>query len=273
MDLSIIVPTLNEEARIASVLERLRAIDGVGEIIVVDGGSSDGTVAAARAVAARHGTSGATASSPSSVGAAASPATSTSPDSTSTGECQQQASGRSPAIRLAHAPRGRGTQMNVGARIAFGDALLFLHADATLPVTAAQWVAGALAKPDVVAGAFRVRTVADGPRRWLAPFLRLADLRSRITRLPYGDQALFVRREAFERVGGFPEQPLMEDLELALRLRRLGRIEIVPAVVEVSGRRFLAHPIMAVLAMRIFPLLYRLGVSPRLLARLYGNPR
>lgn len=237
MDLSVIVPTLNEETRIASALERLCAIDGVGEIIVVDGGSSDGTVDAARAVATRQGTS------------------------------------RAAAIRLAHAARGRGTQMNVGARIAFGDALLFLHADATLPVTAAQWVARALAKPSVVAGAFRVRTIADGPRRWMAPFLRLADLRSRMTRLPYGDQALFVRRDAFERVGGFPEQPLMEDLEIALRLRRLGRIEIVPAVVEVSGRRFLAHPIRAALAMRIFPLLYRLGVSPRLLARLYGNPR
>ena len=230
--LSIVMPVLNEERRIGPALTRAAALGGIAEIIVVDGGSSDATVARAREVA----------------------------------------EGRR-NVRVLHAPRGRGNQMNAGAQVAAGEVLVFLHADVSLPADAAQWIARALAKPDVVAGAFRVRTVADGPRAWLAPLLRLADLRSRIARLPYGDQALFVRRDAFERAGGFPEQPLLEDLELALRLRRLGRIEIVPAIVEVSGRRFLARPISSAIAMRLFPLLYRLGVPPSVLAQLYGNPR
>jgi rSAM/selenodomain-associated transferase 2 len=226
--LSVIVPVLDEAERIGERLTELRALPGVDEIIVVDGGSRDGTLDLAA---------------------------------------------RAPGVRTMTAPRGRGTQLNAGARTARGDVLLFLHADASLPSDAATWVARALAEPGVVAGAFRIRTVADAGRNWLGPLLRLADLRARVTRLPYGDQAVFVRRDAFERVGGFPDQPLMEDVELARRLRRLGLIRTVPGVVRVSGRRFLEKPLRAVLAMRLFPLLYRLGVSPARLARLYGAPR
>ncbi len=254
---SAIVPVLDEEARIRRCLENLAALSGIGEVVVVDGGSRDATVAIARAVVdARGGVAGAP--SPEATGAATSAA---------------RGAAVTPAVRVVHARRGRGTQMNAGARLAVGDVLLFVHADATLPSDATLWIGRALAKPDVVAGGFRIRTVADGGRSWVRPWLRLADLRSRRTALPYGDQAVFVRRDAFERAGGFPEQPLMEDIELALRLRRLGRIEIVPAIVEVSGRRFLARPIASLVAMRLFPLLYRLGVPPRLLARLYGAPR
>jgi rSAM/selenodomain-associated transferase 2/rSAM/selenodomain-associated transferase 1 len=173
--------------------------------------------------------------------------------------------------RVATAPRGRASQMNAGARLATGDVLLFLHADASLPAGAAGYVEGALADPRVIAGAFHTWHVADDGRR--APWLHLADLRSRWSGLPYGDQALFVRREAFEGAGGFPDQPLMEDLELSRRLRRLGRIAIVPASVRVSGRRFLAHPIRDTLLVNVFPLLYRLGVPPASLARLYRDVR
>ncbi len=201
---------------------------GVDEIVVVDGGSRDGSPDIARAV---------------------------------------------PGVRVLGAPRGRGSQLNAGARAATGDVLLFLHADTRLPPDAAAWVARTLAEPGVVAGAFRIRTVADGGPNWLGPLLRLADLRSRYSGLPYGDQAVFVRRDAFATVGGFPDQPLMEDIELARRLRRIGAIQTVPAVAEVSGRRFLARPVRTVLALRTFPLLYRLGVSPSRLARLYGDPR
>ena len=222
------MPVLDEARCIRDRLTELRALTGIDEIVVVDGGSRDDTVSIARSI---------------------------------------------PRVRVLEAPRGRGTQMNAGASAARGDVLLFLHADSSLPRDAAAWVERALAEPGVVAGAFRVRTHADRGRNWLGPLLRLADLRSRTTRLPYGDQAVFVRREAFQRAGGFPDQPLMEDVELARRLRRVGRIRIVPAEVQVSGRRFLAQPVRAVLAMRVFPTLYRLGVSPERLARLYGNPR
>jgi len=178
-----------------------------------------------------------------------------------------------PGVRVLAAPRGRGSQMNAGAAATAAAVLLFLHADVRLPRDAAAWVARTLAAPGVVAGAFRTRTVADGARSWVTPLLPLADLRARWTRLPYGDQALFVRRAAFARVGGFPDQPLMEDLEIALRLRRIGAIARVPAAVTVSGRRFAARPLRAAAAMRLFPLLYRLGVPADVLARAYGDPR
>ena len=178
-----------------------------------------------------------------------------------------------PGIRVTTGPRGRGSQLNAGARLASGDVLLFLHADVSLPADAAAWVGGTLAEPGVVAGAFRTWTVPDEGRSWLAPFLHVADVRSRVARLPYGDQAVFVRREAFLRVGGFPDQPLMEDVELARRLRRVGRIRTIPAVVRVSGRRFIARPLSSVVLLRLVPLLYRMGVPPRVLARLYGGPR
>jgi len=151
--------------------------------------------------------------------------------------------------------------------------LLFLHADVALPTDASRWIHGALADRTVVAGAFRTRTVGDGRRSWLAPLLRLADLRSRYSGLPYGDQAVFVRAEVFRRVGGFPDQPLMEDVELSRRLRRLGTIRTVSANVCVSGRRFLVRPVYYTLLVNVFPLLYRLGVPPRVLANLYGDPR
>jgi rSAM/selenodomain-associated transferase 2 len=225
--ISVVVPVLDEEARIGARLAELAA-QGFAEVVVVDGGSRDRTVAIAQG---REG------------------------------------------VRVLAAPRGRGQQQNAGARAATGAVLLFLHADAALPPDAGRWIAGALADTAVVGGAFRVRTIADDGRNWLGPLLRIADVRSRVTRLPYGDQALFVRREAFERAGGFPDEPLMEDVTLARRLRRIGRLVTVPAYVRVSGRRFLKHPIAGTLAMWTFPTLHRLGVSARTLARLYGNPR
>ena len=176
-----------------------------------------------------------------------------------------------PPARLIDAPRGRGAQMNAGAARATGEVLLFLHADVSLPLHAPALIGRALADPRTVAGAFRTWHFADDGRA--APWLHLADLRSRYTSLPYGDQALFVRPDAFARAGGFPEQPLMEDLELSRRLRKLGRIARVPASVRVSGRRFLAHPLRDTLLVNLFPLLYRLGVPASTLARYYENVR
>lgn len=223
MSISIVIPVLDEERRIGDRLDELR---GFGEVIVVDGGSHDGTVERVRSF---------------------------------------------PGVRLESAPRGRAAQMNHGARLARGEVLLFLHADVSLPAGAAGHVERALADPRTVAGAFRTWHVAEDGRRAL--WLHLADLRSRYSGLPYGDQALFVRRDAFWRAGGFPEQPLMEDLELSRRLRRLGRVAIVKASVRVSGRRFLAHPLRGALLVNAFPLLYRLGVPASFLARLYRDVR
>ena len=175
--------------------------------------------------------------------------------------------------RVMTAPRGRGTQMNAGAVAASGDILLFLHADVTLPADAPSLIRTALADPGVVAGAFRTRTIAEGRHTWATRWLGLADLRSRYTRLPYGDQALFVRRDAFQRVGGFPAQPLFEDVEISRRLRSVGRVRTLRARVSVSGRRFLARPLYFAILMNVLPILYRLGVSPQTLQRAYGDVR
>lgn len=226
--ISIIIPVLNEEARIHTQLDAALRLDGIHEVIVVDGGSIDRT----RNIV-----------------------------STDT------------RCRLVTTARGRALQMNAGAKLATGDVLLFLHADVTLPHDAATWVRNTLADPRVVGGAFRTRTIAEGRTTWIARWLKLADLRSRYTRLPYGDQALFVRREAFARVGGFPIQPLFEDLEISRRLARLGRLRTVAAQVEVSGRRFLARPFYYAAIMNVLPPLYRLGVPPAALARAYHDVR
>ena len=175
------------------------------------------------------------------------------------------------SARLVESGRGRARQLNAGARAAHGGVLLFLHADCALPANAAALVERALRDSTTVAGAFRTWHLADDGR--FAPWLHLADLRSRYTGLPYGDQAPFVRRAVFEEVGGFPEQPLMEDLELSRRLRKRGRIVTVPARVRVSGRRFLQHPLRESFLVNVFPLLYRLGVPPEKLARLYQDIR
>ena len=226
--ISIIVPVLNEAARIGAQLAHLRQLAGLHEVIVVDGGSADST-------------------------------------------CELVAAAGWP--RLAVSARGRATQMNAGARLASGDVLLFLHADVTLPGNVASLVAHALADRRVVAGAFRTHTVAEGQSSLVARWLRLADLRSRYTRLPYGDQALFVRRVVFEQLGGFPAQPLFEDLEISRRLRKTGRIRTVPAAVCVSGRRFIARPFYYAVLMNVLPVLYRVGVPAARLARAYGDVR
>ena len=179
-------------------------------------------------------------------------------------------------VRVLQASRGRAAQMNAGAAEARGEILLFLHADVRLPRSAASVIPRVLANPGVVAGAFRTWTVCDdptAPNRWLAPLLRLADLRSRITRLPYGDQGIFVRASAFRTVGGFPQIPLMEDLAFSQRIRNIGSIARAPATVRVSGRRYLERPIYFTALVNLFPLLYRLGVSPARLARLYRPVR
>lgn len=226
--ISVIIPVLDEASRIAGQIEPLVASD-FHEVLVVDGGSRDGTQDVVRAIA------GAT---------------------------------------LIESPRGRGLQMNRGAARATGDILLFLHADVSLPETATTRIRRTLRTPGVAAGAFRTWTVPDEDLRpWWSALLHLADLRSRYTSLPYGDQALFVGRAAFAAAGGYPEIPLMEDLELSRRLRRLGEIRTVRENVRVSGRRFLHRPIYFAVLMNVFPLLHRLGVAPATLQRLYGNVR
>lgn len=176
--------------------------------------------------------------------------------------------------KVIHASGGRGPQMNAGAAVARGEILLFLHADGRLPEGSARLIEASLADPGVIAGTFRLHHDAD---RWVGSWktvlLRLADLRSRYTRHPYGDQGLFLLKRVFQREGGFPPRPLMEDLALSRKLAKAGRIRTLREEMRASGRRFEAGPVRAFLFMNTFPLLDRLGVSPARLRRWYGHPR
>ncbi|MBU0550993.1 TIGR04283 family arsenosugar biosynthesis glycosyltransferase [Myxococcota bacterium] len=178
--------------------------------------------------------------------------------------------------RHLQAPRGRAAQMNAGAAVAQGSTLLFLHADARLEPSALTALRRCLAAPEVEAGAFLLRTVYDPtatPRPWLRPLLPLADRRARRTRHPYGDQGLFVRASVFYALGGFPEIPLMEDLALSQRLARRAPIARCGPPIAASARRFQANPLRAATLMLILPRLFRLGVPPAWLARLYHHAR
>lgn len=188
--LSIVVPVLDEAAGIEATLAALGPLRARGaEVVVVDGGSRDDTVARARAL----------------------------------------------ADRVELASRGRARQMNHGARVTRGAVLLFLHADTRLPGDADRHVLAAIAD-GAQWGRFDVRIVGRHPM--LRVVAALMNARSRLTGIATGDQALFVRRDAFERVDGFPDQPLMEDIELSRRLRRAGRPRSLRARVSTSGRRW-----------------------------------
>lgn len=142
---------------------------------------------------------------------------------------------RSMGAAVVSANRGRGRQMNAAAAIAGGDALLFLHADTELPESFDQNIRATLAR-GAIAGAFSLRI--DGDRLGLRMIERAVNLRSRFLNRPYGDQGLFVASSWFYQVGGFPNWPLMEDVELCRRLRRRGTIAMANATVKTSARRW-----------------------------------
>lgn len=221
--LSIVVPALDEArgiGRTLAVLQPLRAA-GAAEVIVVDGGSRDGTPARCAGL----------------------------------------------ADRVLAAPRGRARQMNAGAAAARGAVLLFLHADTLLPPRAAALVGGALAG-GAAWGRFDVRI--DGRGALLAVVAALINLRSRCSGIATGDQAIFVARAAFDAVGGFPDQPLMEDIELSRRLRRIGRPACLRARVLTSGRRWQRHGAWRTIGLMWWlRLRYWLGTPPDALARAY----
>ena len=175
---------------------------------------------------------------------------------------------RTPGVRLVSGDRGRARQMNAGAARAAGEILLFLHADTHLPPGAVEAVQDALADPSVVYGRFDVRFDRSGAAfRMIA---RLMNLRSRLTGISTGDQAIFVRRSAFERLGGYPEIALMEDIELTRRLKRIGRFAPLRLQVTTAARRWeengIARTIVLMWTLRV---LYFCGIGPDRLHRWY----
>jgi len=222
VQLSIILPVLNEAAGIGATLQALAPLRAAGhEVIVVDGGSADATVQFAQPL----------------------------------------------ADRVLSGPRGRARQMNAGAAVAQGGVLLFLHADTLLPAGADSAIHQALAA-GARWGRFDVRISGGAP---LFPLIAaLMNLRSRLSGIATGDQAIFVDRSLFMQLGGYADQPLMEDIELSRRLRAFAPPACLRARVLTSGRRWQQRGVW-----RTVWLMWRLrwrywrGASPDVLARAY----
>ena len=220
-NLSIIIPALNEAATIESTLSALQGGDHL-EVIVVDGGSTDGTVDLAR----------------------------------------------SRGAKVIQTRPGKSRQMNCGAKAAKGEVLVFLHADTRLPDDFLRLILAALAQPGVVAGAFRLSI--DSRAAGIRFVERMASVRSRYLQLPYGDQALFMKKSIFEAIGGYVDVPIMEDFILVRCLRRTGKIAILPAAVVTSSRRWQHFGILKTwLVNQMIVIAYYLGISPERLARWY----
>jgi rSAM/selenodomain-associated transferase 2 len=195
LPLSVIIPALDEEARITAAIESAFAA-GAGEVIVCDGGSSDGTAA----VAARAG------------------------------------------ARIVKSDAMRSIQMNGGADASQFPNLIFLHGDTTLPPDGGRAVCDALAS-GILFGGFRVRFAERSLRLRIAA--AMINIRTFFTRCPWGDQAQFIRRETFFATGAFLPMSLLEDYEMAIRMKRRGRTRVLPLHVVTSGRRFLQRGVLA----------------------------
>jgi rSAM/selenodomain-associated transferase 2 len=220
---SIVIPVLDEASNLARLLPELEARWADAEVIVVDGGSRDGSRDAVR----RH-----------------------------------------PRVRGVNTRAGRARQMNAGARVASGAALLFLHADTRLPPGALEAVAAALDDSAVVGGRFDVQF--DSRRPIMRAVATLMNIRSRWTGIATGDQTLFVRREIFDALGGFADIPLMEDVEFSRRLKRCGRLACLRLRVTTSARKWEREGALRTIGlMWLLRLLYVSGVSPRRLHRWY----
>lgn len=169
------------------------------------------------------------------------------------------------------APRGRGVQMNVGAQYARGERLIFLHADTRLPEHALSRINMVLDDPRYVAGAFRLGF--DSPRRVFRLIETAAAFRCHLSKLPYGDQALFMSKRYFMEIGGFAAIPIMEDIDLMRRVKRRGdRICILHDAVTTSARRWEHEGVLyCIIRTLVLASLFCTGVNPHILAKYYSN--
>lgn len=224
--LAVLVPTLNEADRIVALLHTLQA-DDFDEIIVVDGGSSDGTTDLARSTL-----------------------------------CSR--------LTVVEAPRGRGRQLAAALRLARTPLVLMLHADTSPPPGTAAMVRRALGEAGVAGGCFRLRF--DRPTRTLSAYAWATRFDCRLT--SFGDAAIFARRSVLMEAGGIPDWPLLEDVEIRRRLKRVGRFVKIATHVTTSARRFERVGALRMQALNALVLsLHFAGVGAERLARLYGHDR
>ena len=223
--ISVIIPVLNEEKLIGKTLENLRRMEGEFEVLVIDGGSTDKTVAIAKKYA--------------------------------------------PVIA---SKKGRAVQMNTGAGRARGSILFFLHADALPDKESFLEIEEIMRDPGVVGGALRYALLEKSLLYRSHVFW--SNLRARLTGIYPGDHGIFVGRAFFDRVGGYPQIPIMEDVALCKRLKKSGRLVQASSRITSSSRRFKQRGFArTVLQMWTLRLLYFLGASPEGLAKRYGDAR
>jgi rSAM/selenodomain-associated transferase 2 len=171
-------------------------------------------------------------------------------------------------IVLVKSPKGRGRQMNEGAGAATGDVYLFLHADTILEQGWSNEIMTALEDSSVKGGAFTLAIASPGRHYRLIE--HIVRLRCTLWKLPYGDQGIFARRDVFERIGGYKNIPLMEDVDIVERIKREGRISILPRKAFTSHRRWEKKGwIETTLMNQLIMIMYRLGIDTRRLAELY----
>lgn len=216
------MPVLNEAASIEEAIVRARRLN-TAEILVVDGGSTDGTPEIVRRL----------------------------------------------GCTCLESPRGRAKQQNLGARAAIGDVLLFLHADCWLEPQASEQIANTMCSPGIPGGAFQQRIEAPG---LIYRCFEVGNaMRVICLRVPFGDQAIFLRRSVFEQLGGFPDVRLMEDVLLMQAVRNCGRIALLPGPLHVSARRWQKHgPLRQWLRNWVLLTAQSCGVHPDRLAQFYA---
>ncbi|WP_432409607.1 TIGR04283 family arsenosugar biosynthesis glycosyltransferase [Wukongibacter sp. M2B1] len=223
--ISIIVPVLNEEKGIENLLKDLSSLKGDKEIIVVDGGSTDGTVDKVTRLA-----------------------------------------------KVIHSEKGRARQMNLGAKEALGDILWFVHSDSKIHKESIASIKNAIGQ-DYVGGGFSLEFY-DYKTTFMKFVAKTSNLRARFLGLIFGDQGIFIKKDVFDAIGGYPDIELMEDWELSKKLYRTGRVKIVETPIGTSARRFQSGgQLKTLLLMHKIKFLYMLGVSSSKLKKIYREAR
>ncbi len=173
-------------------------------------------------------------------------------------------------ISVLHTDKGRGAQLNLGASVATSQVLLFLHADTMLPPAFPELVTGCLAEEKTILGSFSLRI--QQASLLLRTICAGANLRSRFLQLPYGDQSLFIRKTDFEKIGRFPETPIMEDYIFVKLAKKHGKVQTLPQTVSTSARRWQKiGPIRTTFINQLMIMGYKLGVRPEKLASFYRS--
>ncbi|MCG8541958.1 MAG: TIGR04283 family arsenosugar biosynthesis glycosyltransferase [Clostridia bacterium] len=223
--ISIIIPALNEEKTIETLLVSLNSLEGEKEIIVVDGGSCDKTVDKASKYA-----------------------------------------------RVIHSQRGRANQMNEGAKAALGDILWFVHSDSKIDKRSLGAIEKAIDNR-YLGGGFSLEFY-DYDTLFMRLIAKGSNLRAKFLGLIFGDQGIFIRRDVFFQIGGYPNIELMEDWQLSKRLHKAGRVKVLSIPIGTSGRRFKSGgQLKTLLLMQKIKLLYILGVCPAKLREIYREAR